>query len=46
MEKRLKQFGMAGIGVVVGIVIFNNLAALAGNTVIGKILEGKLVRSA
>ena len=42
--KRFRQFGMAGLGVVVGIVLFNNLQGLAGNTAVGKLLDGRLFR--
>lgn len=45
-KKELRAIGFASLGVVAGIVLFNNLTALAGNSGVGKLLDGKLVRSA
>lgn len=41
-----KQLGYAAVGVVAGIALFNNLQRLFSSTVIGKALDGRLVRSA
>ena len=46
MKINFKAMISAGFGVVAGLVMFNNLRSLAGNTVIGKILNGDLIRRA
>jgi len=45
-KKEFRAIGFAALGVVAGIVLFNNLSTVAGNTAIGKFLDGKLVRGA
>lgn len=45
-KKEAKAIGFAALGVVAGIVLFNNLTTFAGNSTVGKFLDGKLVRSA
>ena len=46
MNKNTRQFLTAAATVAVGLVIFNNVKALAGNTVVGKAISGGLVRRA
>lgn len=41
-----KQLGWAAVGVLAGIVLYNNLSKVLGSTVVGKALSGDLVRSA
>ena len=41
-----KQIAWASVGVVAGIALFNNLSRLLSSTVVGKALDGRLVRSA
>lgn len=44
--KDAKQLGWAALGVMAGVVLYNNALALTRTTVVGKLLEGRLIRSA
>lgn len=41
-----KQIAWAAVGVTAGLALFNNLSRLTSNTIIGRVLNGSLVRSA
>ena len=46
MNANTRKFLTAAATVAVGLAIFNNVRALAGNTIVGKALSGGLVRRA
>lgn len=41
-----KQLAWAAVGVTVGIALFNNVSKLLGSTIVGRALNGDLVRGA
>jgi hypothetical protein len=42
----VKQIGWAAVGVVAGVALFNILTQLSGRSVVGKVLDGSIVRRA
>lgn len=45
-KAKAKQFLTAAIGVALGLVLYNNVRGVAGNTAVGKLINGDLVRRA
>lgn len=43
---KAQQLLMAAIPVALGIILLNNLKQVAGNTVVGKVIDGSLLRRA
>lgn len=39
-----QKIAMAAVPVIIGIIALNNVKALAGNTAVGKLISGDLVR--
>jgi hypothetical protein len=40
------QLGWAAVGVFAGLVLYNNALALTRSTIVGRVIEGRLLRSA
>lgn len=45
-KSELKQLGWAAVGVVAGLALYNTLKTVAGSTIVGRVLDGSLVRRA
>lgn len=45
-KAELKQLGWAAVGVVAGMALYNTVRTIAGSTIVGRVLDGSLVRRA
>lgn len=46
MKIKPQQVLMAALPVVVGVILLNNIKRLAGSSVVGKVIDGSLIRPA